>query len=279
MITDNECNKVYLSELLVEKYPRELEAITTILNGYNYNVTLLKGTNDIWARDYMPLQVDTDQFIQFKYVPSYLKGYTHLQSVPEIVLAINNIQANFSNINLDGGNVVRCTDKVILTNRIFSENPNWEAKSLVDELERLLKAQVLIIPSINSDLTGHADGHLRFINEDTLFVNSLENELKYWRDGFTKVMKESGLSFVEMPWFDYKEGSNRHNAIGVYVNYLELHNLILFPIFEVPGNKDEEALRVIRTQFPNKTVEPINVNAIGLEGGLLNCISWTIKMK
>lgn len=277
MITDNDCNKVFFSERLNEKYPNEFEVIESILKGYDYEANLLAGTNDIWARDYMPIQVDKERFIQFRYEPSYLKNDPHLLSVPKDVIAKNNIQAKFSSINLDGGNVVKYSDKVILTDRIFSENPKYEQTRLVNELELLFKAQVIIIPSINGDLTGHADGHLRFINNDTLLVNSLGSELKYWRDGFIRAIKNSGLKFIEMPWFEYKNSKYRHNAIGVYVNYLELQDLIIFPVFDVSNNKDEEALNIIKKLFPNKSVEPININAIGLEGGLLNCISWTIN--
>lgn len=121
---------------------------------------------------------------------------------------------------------------------------------------------------------GHADGHLRFVNSNTLLVNELKNEFQYWKNGFKKVAKESGLDFVEMPWFEDKE--HRDSAIGCYVNYFETGSLILFPIFEVDGNKDEQALEVINSVFPDRTIEPININEIGKYGGLMNCISWNI---
>jgi agmatine deiminase len=44
-----------------------------------------------------------------------------LQSITKDVLKANKITASFSNINLDGGNVVRSSDSVIITNRIFKE--------------------------------------------------------------------------------------------------------------------------------------------------------------
>lgn len=278
MITDSDCNKVYLSGKLEEHFPEEFTDIKIILNSHNYDVALLKGTKDIWARDYMPIQVDTEQFIQFRYEPVYLKNDLKLQSVPQNVLTENFIQARYSNINLDGGNVVKWTDKVIVTDRIFSENSNWKPTCLINELEHLFRAQVLIIPSIKGDLTGHADGHVRFINKDTLLVNSLDNELKYWRDGFLKTIKQHGLNYVEIPWTEHVDKKHKYHALGVYVNYLELEDVIVFPIFEIEGNKDDQAMKVMKQLFPNKAIEPININKIALEGGLLNCISWTIKV-
>lgn len=87
------------------------------------------------------------------------------------------------------------------------------------------------------------------------------------------MIAKSRLEYVEMPWFEIKD---RDSFIGVYVDYLGIGNLILFPIFEVLGNKDEEALAVIKTVFPDRVVEPININEIASDGGLLNCISWTV---
>jgi agmatine deiminase len=144
-------------------------------------------------------------------------------------------------------------------------------------LENLLQAKVLIIPDINTDETGHADGHLRFIDNNTVLVNSLKHEYQYWRDGFLKMAKETGLNYVEMPWFTKKFKGEPLSSIGIYVNYLEVGNLIVFPLFEVEGNKDQEALNIISKVFPDKIIETININDIGFKGGLMNCITWNIK--
>ena len=127
-------------------------------------------------------------------------------------------------------------------------------------------------------MTGHADGYLRFIDGKTVLVNDLKNELKYWQTGFNKMIEEAELNFIEIPWFIHKDSKNKDNAIGAYVNYLEMGNLIIFPIFEVRGNKDNEAMHVIESIFPDRIIEPVNINEIANDGGLLNCISWTIKI-
>jgi agmatine deiminase len=43
------------------------------------------------------------------------------------------------------------------------------------------------------------------------------------------------------------------------------------------NEKDDQALRIVKTVFSEKTIETFNINKIGQEGGLLNCISWNIK--
>ncbi len=276
MITDKEANKVYFSkEILNDEYKNAFERIKLILDKHKIKFDFLKGTKDIWCRDYMPIQIDKGKFIQFRYEPDYLKEDLDLQSTPNDVLKENNLTATFSDINLDGGNVVRSSNSVILTNRIFKENKDIDKEELVRHIELLLETKVYLIPDITDDMTGHSDGHVRFVDNKTLLVNALEQELKYWQKGFYKMIKESGFKYIEMPWFSYSE--NENSAIGIYVNYLEIGNLIIFPIFETLGNKDKEAIKVITEAFPNHIIETVNINKIANEGGLLNCITWTIK--
>ena len=277
MIIDKETNRVYFSDLIRTniEYKDVFKRIQSILDKYSVDYNFLFDTKDIWCRDYMPIQKDVNKFVQFRYEPQYLKDDFNLQSNPNIVLQSNGIEAEFSNINLDGGNVIRWSDKVIMTTRIFRENPTYERNELIERIERILEAEVLLIPDITSDLTGHADGHVRFIDEKTLLVNKLENEYKYWTKGFLKMIKQTGLDFIEIPWFEHKDHPS--TAIGDYVNYLEIGNLILFPIFDVKGDMDDKAVEIITNTFPDRIIETLIINEIAKNGGLLNCITWTIK--
>ena len=49
--------------------------------------TYLKGTKDIWCRDYMPIQIQKDRFVFYRYTPDYLQDKTGLtlQTNPELV--------------------------------------------------------------------------------------------------------------------------------------------------------------------------------------------------
>jgi Peptidylarginine deiminase and related enzymes len=279
MIKDRDTNTVYFSEHILtnNEYISAFKRIQFLLDKHNVKYKFLTNTKDIWCRDYMPIQIENDEFVQFRYEPTYLESELELQSDPKQVLESNKITANFSSINLDGGNVIKWSDKAILTTRIFEENPIMSSTELTKELERLLKTDILFVPNIKDDMTGHADGHIRFIDSKTVLVNELKNELGYWRNGFLKMVKQAGLDFVEIPWFEHKDKNFKYSAIGGYVNYLEVDNLILFPVFEIDKNKDKQALAVIESVFPNRIIEPINVNEIANHGGLLNCTTWTVK--
>ena len=277
----NRPNTVYVSSILKEKFPHAAEELFSVLRKHKVVFKELCNTRDIWCRDYMPVQNRLGELIQFKYDPSYLKGkkeWEESRSVVREVCSANGISPIYSNINIDGGNVVLFGNKAILTNRIFKENPDYEKKKLISELEELLKAKVIIIPAVNTDVTGHADGMVRFVDEDTLLGNDLDAEYKYIRDGINKACANNGLRYINVPFFEPKYDKNHDmNAIGIYVNYLEVDNLIVLPKFKVKDNHDEEAISLFKKIFPGRIIETVDYNEVALEGGLLNCTTWTIR--
>lgn len=273
---------VYLSGLLEEQFPERFNRLTSILKKHGVEYRLLKGTKDIWCKDYMPIQTESGKLIQFRYEPSYLKGnkeWEDSRSDVKEVCRQNGFEPVFSNINLDGGNVLLCSGRAIISDRIFTENPEYTDKEqLVKELSELLEAEVIIIPAQNDDMTGHVDGMVRFIDHDTLLGNNRSDEYKYWTNGIEKVLKDYSLKYIDVPFFySYKDSKHPDHAIGVYVNYLEVGNLIVLPVFEIEGNKDEEAIAVFKQIFPDRIIETINFNDVALEGGVLNCVTWVVK--
>ena len=269
---------VYLSGLLKSEYPETCNRLIKILEKHYVKYAFLEGTKDIWCRDYMPVQTPSGKLIQFTYNPSYLRGnkeWEDSRSDVKEVCRLNNIEALFSDINLDGGNVLICDDRAIISNRIFSENPNRDKDELVKELTKLLECEIIIIPTENDDMTGHADGMVRFVNKNTILVNNLEEEYKYWREGMQKVIEKYKLKYINLPFFLPKDSKHPLSAVGIYVNYLEVNNLIVLPVFG--RDEDKQAIDIIQKTFPNKVIETIDYNAVALEGGLLNCTTWVIK--
>lgn len=274
---------VYLSELLKERFPDCFYRLTSILEKHNVEYRLLKGTKDIWCRDYMPIQTESGKLIQFRYDPSYLKGKKEWEDSRSDVREVcrqNGFEPVFSTINLDGGNVLLCSGRAIVSDRIFSENPEYDDKEqLIRELSELLEAEIIVIPAQKGDYTGHADGMVRFVNHDTILGNNRSEEYKNWSNGIEKVLKDKNIKYIDVPFFyGYKDSKHPENAIGIYVNYLEVGNLIVLPVFEVEGNKDAEAIETFKRVFPNKIIETINYNEIALEGGVLNCSTWNYRV-
>ena len=280
MVPGKQTNTVFLSEKLHsdERFTNSCDALVKLLDNHGIKHNFLNATKDIWCRDYMPVQIEKGKFIQFRYEPSYLVDDLELQSDPIEVCKANKIKPQFSKINLDGGNVVNWSDRAILTDRVFDENPQYTSKiKLIGEIEKLLEVEIIIIPQINSDFTGHADGLVRFVDKNTLLGNDREKEFKYWKNSINKVLKEHGISYIDIPFLDHKEKKLPDHAIGCYVNYLEVQNLIVLPIFEVKNNQDNEVYELFMQIFPDRKIETLNFNSVGLFGGLLNCTTWTIN--
>lgn len=279
--TNKKEQTVYLSEKLKIKYPNACERLIAILKKHNVKYSFLKGTNDVWCRDYMPIQTESGKLIQFKYNPSYLKGkkeWEDSRSDVEEVCRLNNIVAQPSNIILDGGNVLICDGRAIISDRIFDDNPTKSKQELIDELGKLLECEIIIIKALNSkeeDFTGHADGMVRFVNKNTILGNRLADDYKYIQDDRREIIKKYNLKYIDVPFFATKDRNHPDSAIGIYVNYLEVNNLIVVPIFG--RDEDKQAIDIIQKTFPDKIVETIDYNEVALEGGLLNCTTWVIQ--
>ena len=149
---------------------------------------------------------------------------------------------------------------------------------LKKELSKLLECEIIIIPALksqNEDLTGHADGMVRFVDRNTIIGNERKpNEYQYMKDGLQKAIDTFNLTYIDIPFFEDKDPKHPESAIGIYVNYLEVNDLIVMPIFG--RDEDKQAVDIIQKAFPNKQVETIDYNEVALEGGLLNCTTWTI---
>lgn len=271
---------VYVSELLQYRYPEAYANLKAILDKHGIAINQIKGTNDIWCRDYMPVKNTSGKLIQFRYEPSYLKGKPEWEASRSDVKKVceeNGLKPIISDINLDGGNVLLKDGRAIISDRVFSENPErTDKEALVKELENLLEAEVIIIPSQKMDMTGHADGMVRFIDKNTILGNNLDQELIKWRDGMRKVLDKYNLKYINVPFYEHKDPEHKENAIGIYVNYLEYENLIIIPAFGGPDNKDEEAKAAFKQIFPDRIIETINYNQVANEGGILNCSTWTM---
>ncbi len=270
---------VYMSEILKKKYPDTCNRLISILEKHKVKYSFLKATKDIWCRDYMPVQTPSGKLIQFTYDPSYLrdnKEWEDSRSDVKEVCRLNNIEALFSDINLDGGNVLICDGRAIISDRVFSENPDRDKDEIVKELGQLLECEIIIIPAENDDMTGHADGMVRFVDRNTILGNKLADECKYWQKGMQKVIDTYNLTYIDVPFLtDIKDPKHPSSAIGIYVNFLEVNDLIVMPIFN--RDEDNQVLEILQRTFPNKIIETIDYNDVAKEGGLLNCTTWVVR--
>lgn len=263
---------IYFSSQLKtnEAYKPAADRLFAALDSQSVQYDYIENTKDIWLRDFMPIQTKSGKYVSFRYEPSYLDNYLDLRTDFHKDISSQLFLENivYSDINLDGGNVVFSPSKTkaVISDRIFLENWNYSSAELVRELERLLEAQVIIIPSLRSDMTGHADGMVRFVDENTVVGNAplspfgLESRIK-------TTLCNHGIEVYDFPYFDSKGDS----AIGCYLNFLETEHHLFLPVYD--ADTDSEAIETAKNIF-NKMIVPVNINEIAEQGGVLNCISW-----
>ena len=258
-----------LSGLLSYIYPSDTANLTAALGTHNIPYRFLPNTKDIWVRDFMPMRTRSGKLVSFRYEPSYLRDCPALRTdfrrdiAPQLALT-----PLYADIHLDGGTVVFSPSgaRVLISDRVFSENPEYPPAALVHELSELLEAEVLIIPSLKSDMTGHADGMARFLDDRTVLCNrplsscGFEQQVK-------RAVQDCGLDAVDFPFVP----TGGVSAVGCYLNYLETERVVFLPVFGI--EQDAEAETFARQLF-SKEIVPVNIREIAQQGGCLNCISW-----
>ena len=178
MITDQDTNTLFFADDRVAdvKTAEAYRKIRDFLRNEGVQIRILEGTRDIWVRDFMPIQVSEHKMLKFDYNPSYLDNDKYLNSKTSneevaSICAKNNITLTLSDIKLDGGNIVKCKDAVILTDRILADNTNYSTSGLLKKLEDLFECEVYIIPSDpEKKIYGHSDGVLAYIDDNKLLV-------------------------------------------------------------------------------------------------------------
>lgn len=279
MIPDWQANRVYLSGLFPARHPQLWEAMTATFEKHHIDCQLSEGTKDIWCRDYLPIQIGKESFVKFRYEPDYLRdGHEHLISGNDICRSISHLGTiEFSEINLDGGNVVASTNKVILTDKVFRENPSTRPQALRRKLQQLFQVEdCLIIPREPYDPIGHADGVLRFLDDTTVLINDYSAIDNNYGHRLRELLKQHRLDYEEIPHFIEKTTRDDvPSAAGCYVNYLRMEGLIVVPTFH--AQEDDAAVRKMEVLFTGIPVVPLPCENLAGEGGVLNCCTWTCR--
>lgn len=280
MITDSQTNFLYLSDLLPTEQPEFFNRFDSVLKECNIPFAFLPGTKDIWAKDFMPVQTREDEFIQFRYEPDYLmdsaENKATLSNVDAICKAIG-IKPIKSELNLDGGNVSKWTDRAILCEKVFYENPDLSEDEVFEELMdhlNLKEENLHFVPEDELDFTGHADGMVRFLDHKTLLINDYWNEDEEFQELFQSAIEAIGLDVIILP-YEPEDDPTLVSAVGLYLNYLEMQQAVIVPVFDLPS--DKKAMEILTEVFRDKKVVALECSHLARTGGILNCISWNIR--
>jgi agmatine/peptidylarginine deiminase len=279
MITDNLTTRVYFSSLLPEKCPVLNAQLTDALQQHNIPYAYLSGTKDIWCRDFMPIQIEEDRFVFYKYTPNYLRDNygLQLQTNPMEVFQTESNQlhpilqnALSFDLVLDGGNVVKCGDKIVMTDKVFVENKDKSATEVQRLLEEAFRCEIVFLPWDKRERYGHSDGIIHYLGDNRVLMTNYPD--------FDQELAHDYLRILEKH-FDViilKYNVNITDKYSwSYINFLQVGHLVLVPQLGIP--EDEQALEQISNALPDCDVAGIPALEAVRRGGALNCISWNIE--
>ena len=160
MVTDRLTDTVYFSEWALNDFPIPINNVCKLLDKYQIKYGFLHHTKDYWCRDYMPIQVNETKFVQYVYAPDYLQNKENKRYITDPTATLHDlaIQPVKTNLIIDGGNIIKCPDKVIMTEKVLIENKNITRNKVVAILEQLFECSIVFLPWDKSETYGHADG-------------------------------------------------------------------------------------------------------------------------
>lgn len=288
MITEGEKNQVYFSQHLVNDYPVIYRQLSEILTECGIKYSTLQRTKDYWCRDFMPVQYNHEQYVQFKYEPDYLQNPKDIQyqTIPQAVTeTLGELHNNIHqlSLNIDGGNFVFCkgrdTNYLVMNEKVMEENKPCERYVIEDLLRAAFECdtlQIVWMPWDREDKCGHMDSVLRYVGIGESGKAKVLTCLDVYDDEYASCIHDiltKHFEVVELKLSDYDP-----DISWAYINCLQTDKIIIVPGI---GNKqtDAEAMEQIKVLYPQYEERIYQVqmrNFIKKGGGALNCCSWTI---
>ena len=274
MICDYQTNKVYLAEG-IKGYPKVAENLLYALYKEGIETEYLpdsKSKKHVWARDYMPIQLEENLFLKYVYNPDYLKSAP--EYIPPYISMIKSLKlkTKLTMFVIDGGNVVKFRDCVLMTDKVLVENCVRNELAFQRALEDLFEADVVFIPWDRYEMFGHADGMVRAIGYKHVLLNNYIDYDKNLRMEILERLTKEGFEVEELH-FDMPRPSRYSWA---YLNFLQVRNRIFVPGLGL--EEDEKALEQIKAFYPNHRVVMVSgCLELVRDGGALNCVTWNIR--
>lgn len=275
MINDSNTNFLYFADTLPNKHPQFYKRFTKLLIQNHVAFGLIPNTNDIWARDYMPIQNALRELICFEYSPNYLMDALHLKTDNQEVCDAMQLNYFVNYVTLDGGNVIHYNNTVMMCDRILKENGwKYDKKEVLNRLKNSFRAnRIIFIPTAPDDLFGHADGVVRFVNSKLVLINKYRKVDESYKNALITSLKKAKLNYIEVPYNPYNN-KNYIDATGIYLNFVQIGKVIFLPAYGL--KEDEKALKLFQKLFPKCKIVQVRSNSIAKQGGVLNCISWNV---
>lgn len=252
-------------------------------------------TNDAWCRDHGPAFLVNPNAAEHKKVivdwdynawGNKYPPYDLDDVVPTLIGKHYNIPVFYPQIVMEGGSVEFNGKGTILTSTACLLNPNRNPHLNQEQIEKYLcdyygAQQILWVHEgiVGDDTDGHIDDTVRFTNEDTVLTvveeNKMDDNYQLLQDNLQllkqmRLLNGKQLNIVELPMPDLVEYDGQRLPAS-YANFYIANHAVIVPIFNCA--KDDKALQIIQSCFPNRKVVGIDSTEIIWGLGSFHCMS------
>ena len=226
---------VFLSPWLKKSCLDFFSCFTSLLDNLLIEWHFLPSTNDIWCRDFMPLVLDDNRLLLYRYYPDYLlKKESDKYYITDGTKVCKEINLTFvkTDLIIDGGNMVRTGNYLIMTEKILFDNPQMSASEVIDEMESLTNLKVLLLTWDRVEKYGHSDGIVRCINSHKVLLTNYADFDK----GFANEFKRRLMEHFEVKVLEYDVPQLNPQSWS-YINYLQVGNVKIIPALGIPEER------------------------------------------
>lgn len=281
-------NTIYFSRKFKDQYPHIAREIEKELKANGVKPKWLDQTNDIWVRDFMPLQVNETYFIHYTYYPDYLmRSLEDRASITNpirleqtLLVCQGKVVVNLPLI-LDGGNAVMTDRHVIMTEKVLEENnrDNYSNINAVsNQIRKKMKLEPLFIHWNKKEKFGHTDWLVRYLGGPTNMVIVATNEEMTMDVSLSAIKKLNEAECYDVREFKLDKPTKNSWA---YLNFVQVNDIILMPTVaeqEIDEEASEKLYKLFKEAGQEVKVIKIDCQDLIKAGGALHCVSWNIKM-
>lgn len=260
--------------------------------------TFIAPNNDTWARDHGPITKVDDQggtqildFTFNAWGAKYESNLDDLITTALIQQPFCQLQS-YQNIDLvlEGGSIESDGNGSLMTTEICLLNPNRNSDLTKEDIEQALKEvfdiqQVLWLSQghlSGDDTDAHVDTLARFSPDGIVYVQCQDKKAAEY--DALQVMEQEIKAFKNTQGQTYKlyplpmpspifNGENEQLP-ATYANYLIINDAVLVPIYN--DDKDQQALDIIQSAYPDRKIIPINCLTVIEQYGSLHCLTMQL---
>lgn len=251
-------------------------------------------TNDAWCRDHGPAFLINPTAVHKKMIVDW--GYNAWgnkyppfdldDNIPTRIGEAFKLPVVYPAIVMEGGSVEFNGAGTILTSTACLLNPNRNPHLNQQEIETYLQdyygvSQILWVDEgiVGDDTDGHIDDTVRFVNEDTVLTvieenkqdenyELLQHNLKQLQQ--MRLLNSKQLNIVELPMPDAVIWEDQRLPAS-YANFYIANKSVIVPTYRCA--KDDKALQIIQSAFPDREVVGIDSTEIIWGLGSFHCLS------